>query len=133
MADWLCLSRLRRHSRDHGALLLDLVTQTFVSSRSGCFVIAFSIQSGLRLLQSTSICAGIGGLDDAIAGFNVLVVSPDASRAVCVHIRRDAARPPWTARRPCGAMTSMLNEQHDEQPNDGDRGTDTVLEVWIPN
>jgi hypothetical protein len=29
-------------------------------------------------------------------------------------------------------MTSMLNEQHDEQPDDGDRGTDTVLEVRIP-
>ena len=31
------------------------------------------------------------------------------------------------------AMTPMLDEQHDEHPDDGDRGTDAVLEVWIPN
>ena len=31
------------------------------------------------------------------------------------------------------AMTDVLGEQHDKQPDDGDRGTETVLEVWIPD
>src|SRR5207245_1161742 len=68
-------------------------------------------------------------------GFNVLVVSTDCftrglTRIFVVppHVRHGLHRDFLRA-----AMTSMLNEQRDEQPDDGDRCTGAVLEVWVSN
>ena len=79
--------------------------------------------------------AGFGGFDDAIAGFNVLVVSPDCfPRGLTrVFIVTPNVRHGLHCEFLGAAMTHVLGEQHDKQPDDGGRAPETVLEIWIPD
>ena len=122
-----------------GTLLLDLFTQPFgflaQSSRFVACLLRLQFQCFHFCRRHPSRSAGFGSLDHAIAGFDVLVVSPDRFTRdlprvfVVTPNVRDGLHCDFLR----AAMTDVLSEQHDEQPDNGDRGPETVLEVWIPD